>query len=227
MGRTVTFRNMMRGYNLKKIFAADYFNVEDVLVNSIYIKNLQILSRLLHEVDHEEAARTFQQEAAKVKETLIKKCYDKSDGFFYDLYGEEERPAKVKTVKGLFPIILDLPKSIVESLVQKHLFDQGEFDLPFAVPTVARSERSFSAAPVVIAKEPIIWRGPTWINTNWYIIKGLKHQGYKEAAEKLSDRSVGLVRRSGFREFYNPFTGEGYGAKNFGWSTLVVDMLLS
>jgi glycogen debranching enzyme len=226
-GRTVTLRNLIHGYNLKKIFAADYFNVEDVMVNSIYIKNLQILSRLLHEIDNEETAREFHQLAAKAKESLIKKCYEPREGFFYDRYGAEEKAARVKTIKGLFPLILDLPKTIVKRLVREHLFNRDEFDLPFAVPTVARSEKGFSAAPVIIAKEPIIWRGPTWINTNWYIMKGLRHHGFEKEAKKLGEKSVDLIRQSGYREFFNPFTGEGYGAHNFGWSTLVVDMLLS
>lgn len=226
-GRTVTFRNMIHGYNLKKIFKADYFVVEDTMVNSIYIKNLQILSRLLHEIDNEETAREFHQLAVKAKGTLIKKCYDAKEGFFYDRYGAEEKVARVKTIKGLFPLILDLPKTMVNKLVNEHLFNRDEFDLPFAVPTVARSERAFSAAPVIVAKEPIIWRGPTWINTNWYIMKGLRHHGFEKEAKRLAERSVDLVRQSGFREFFNPFTGEGYGAKNFGWSTLVVDMILS
>jgi hypothetical protein len=226
-GRTITLRNMVHGYNLKKIFAASYFNVEDVLVNSIYIKNLQILSHLLHEVDQEENARNFYLLATKAKEALIKKCYNRSETFFYDRFGKEEETAKVKTIKGLFPLILDIPKSIARSLVKNHLFNEDEFDLTFAVPTVARNEKSFSAAPTIIASEPIIWRGPTWINTNWYIAKGLKHHGYEREAKKLVERSVELVRMSGFREFFNPFTGEGYGARNFGWSTLVVDMLLS
>jgi glycogen debranching enzyme len=111
--------------------------------------------------------------------------------------------------------------------VREHLFNRDEFDLPFAVPTVARSEKGFSAAPVIIAKEPIIWRGPTWINTNWYIMKGLRHHGFEKEAKKLGEKSVDLIRQSGYREFFNPFTGEGYGAHNFGWSTLVVDMILS
>jgi len=231
LGRTITFRNMIRGYNLKKIFAANYFNVEDVMVNSIYIKNLQVLSRLLHEIDNEEAARTFHHLSTKAKETLIKKCYDGTDSFFYDRYGAEEKSARVKTVKGLFPLILDIPKTIVRDLIKNHLFNRDEFDLPFAVPSVAKSEKSFSAAPVIMAKvigkEPIIWRGPTWINTNWYIARGLEYQGYEKEAKKLIERSVNLISLSGFREFFNPFTGEGYGAHNFGWSTLVVDMILS
>jgi len=196
-------------------------------VNSIYIKNLEVLSKLLHETDNEEAARRFHLLSIESKEALIKKCYNKDDGFFYDLYGRNEKIAKVKTVKGLIPLILDLPKTIVDNLTKKHLFNAEEFNLPFAVPTVSRNEQAFSAAPVIIAKEPIIWRGPTWINTNWYIIKGLKRHGFEKEAERTIDKSVELVRLSGYREFFNPFTGEGYGTHNFGWSTLIVDMLLS
>jgi glycogen debranching enzyme len=218
---------MIRGYNLKKIYAADYFNVEDVLVNSIYIKNLQILSRLLHETDEEETARHFHYLAIRGKESLMKKCYDRDDKIFYDLYGKGEEVAKVKTIKGLFPLILDLPKTIVKDLVNRHLLNEDEFALPFGVPTVAKNEISFSPAPTLIAKEPIIWRGPTWINTNWYLIKALQHHGFKKEAERLIEKSVDLVKNGGFREFYNPFTGEGYGARDFGWSTLVVDLLLS
>ena len=53
---------------------------------------------------------------------------------------------------------------------------------------------------------------------------------YKKSPNTLSDiveKSVELVSKNGFREFFNPFSGEGYGAHNFSWSTLVVDMILS
>lgn len=34
-----------------------------------------------------------------------------------------------------------------------------------------------------------------------------------------------LVGKSGFREYYNPFTGQGYGAEDFTWAGLVLDMI--
>ena len=34
-----------------------------------------------------------------------------------------------------------------------------------------------------------------------------------------------LVEKSGFREQYNPYNGKPYGAKGFGWSTLIVDLI--
>ena len=53
----------------------------------------------------------------------------------------------------------------------------------------------------------------------------MKKHGYKKEAEQIRDRTVNLIKDSGYREFFNPLTGEGYGAHNFGWSTLVVDMI--
>ncbi|OGY26979.1 MAG: hypothetical protein A2Z11_04770 [Candidatus Woykebacteria bacterium RBG_16_43_9] len=227
IGRTVTLRNLILNYDLKKIFEADYFNVEDVLVNAIYIKNLKVLSGLLHEIDHEEAARHFYHLSEKGKNALIKKCYDSKEAFFFDVYGADDKKVRVKTIKGLMPLILDLPKRIVADITKKHVFNKQEFDLPYPVPTVSASEESFSPTPAKIAKEPLIWRGPTWINTNWYLVKALHHHGYNKEAQLITEKSLELVKKSGFREFFNPFSGEGYGAHNFSWSTLVVDMILS
>jgi len=131
------------------------------------------------------------------------------------------------TVKGLIPLILDLPSGIVNTLVNKHLLNENEFWLPFPVPSVAKSEPTFRPSANTFLKMTNIWRGSTWINMNWYLVQGLKKHGYKEEAEKIIEKSVDLVRKEGFREFFNPFTGEGGGEKNFGWSTLVLDMILS
>jgi len=52
----------------------------------------------------------------------------------------------------------------------------------------------------------------------------LVERGYREEARRLCNAIVQLINRSGFREYYDPTTGEGYGARNFTWAGLVVDM---
>ena len=225
-GRRVTFKNMLNKYNLEKIFEADYFSVEDVFVNSIYIFNLKILINLFHEIDNEKDARVFYNKYSKAKEALIRKCFDKESKIFFDLYSKDEKMAKVLTIKSLFPIILDIDKKYVSLLVKEHLLNTKEFDVAYPVPTVARNEPSFLPSPPLLAHEPIIWRGPTWVNTNWYLVKGLRKHGFEKEAEKIVRRTVDLIKLSGYREFFNPFSGEGYGAKHFGWSTLLVDMIV-
>jgi hypothetical protein len=49
--------------------------------------------------------------------------------------------------------------------------------------------------------------------------------GYEAEAARVLHGVVGAIDREGFREYYDPRTGRGHGAREFGWSTLVVDLL--
>jgi hypothetical protein len=71
----------------------------------------------------------------------------------------------------------------------------------------------------------LVYRGPTWMNTNWYISRGLRRHGFVPMAERIEDASATLVERDGFREYYDPRTGQGFGAIDFSWSGLALDML--
>jgi hypothetical protein len=48
--------------------------------------------------------------------------------------------------------------------------------------------------------------------------------GYKAEAERVVDSLERTVDRYGFREYYNPLTGRGLAARDFGFSTLLVDL---
>ena len=69
------------------------------------------------------------------------------------------------------------------------------------------------------------WRGPSWINTVWLLAPALRRFGYEDEAERLLNSCLELVERNGFREYYNPLTGDGLAARRFGWSTLLVDAI--
>ena len=197
---------------------ADVFHVEDVLVNSIYALSLQSLARLLGDTD--ESLNTLN-DASKTMESLVNKCWDVDTEAFLDLNGLQEIPNRTVTISSLMPIILpDLSPYIVKRLVEKWIMSEDHFWLPYPLPSVPASNSKF------IPGDPhgFIWRGPSWINTNWFITKGLKLHGYQELADDISAKSLACIQQSGFREYYNPYTGEGLGAKNFGWSTLILDM---
>ena len=197
---------------------ADVFHVEDVLVNSIYALGLQSLARLL---GNSIESLEFRDDASKTMESLVNKCWDVDTEAFLDLNGLQEIPNRTVTISSLMPIILpDLSPDIVKRLVEKWIISEDHFWLPYPLPSVPASNSKF------IPGDPhgFIWRGPSWINTNWFITKGLKLHGYQELADDISAKSLACIQQSGFREYYNPYTGEGLGAKNFGWSTLILDM---
>jgi len=208
-------------WNRKAIFESGLFDVEDVLVNCIYAHGLRALARLCSRLADPEAAE-FSGLADSVEEAILSRCWNEEKQAFFDLVGPDERQAEVLTCSSLMPLILDnIDAGKRKALVESHLANPDEFNLDYPVPSVAKSERSFHPAPSML-----LWRGPTWVNINWFLTKGLRKHGYHQRAEHIVERTVAMIQKSGFREYYNPLTGEGGGAQEFGWSTLVVDMIL-
>jgi glycogen debranching enzyme len=207
----------MRGDD-RSILAADIFHFEDVLVNSIYAFGMRSLARLLG--DAPEAAE-FRREADKTLEALLAKCWNEEAGAFFDLSGVDENPVKEVTISSLMPLILDdLPRPYVERLVGDWLTSPDHFWLPYPVPSVPASDPKFMPGN----PRGFIWRGPSWMNTNWFLVHGLRRHGYNKLAAHIVERSQECIEKSGIREYYNPYTAEGLGARDFGWSTLILDM---
>lgn len=230
LGRWVQVVNKFRfRLNTERILEHGPFHQKDVLVNSILIKNLAILGELAN-VTRETASDALKHlaewangAAEQGLRSLIAKSYDAEAGLFWNLSGNEERSVKVATIISLMPLIIDnLPQEIATRLVG-HLTHPGEFSSPYPVPSVALHERTFSPDSVVFGKRRI-WRGPLSMNTNWYLVHGLRQHGFSDVADDIAEKSCSLVEKHGFNEFYNPLTGEPCGASRFGWATLVIDM---
>ena len=141
----------------------------------------------------------------------------------WDLAGAANEPLRVLTVTSLVPLILPrLPRQIAAALVEQ-LTDPLTFWLPYPVPSVAASEPSFEPD----FASGLIWRGPSWVNTNWLLIGGLWLHGHGGVADELTERTLEMVARGGFREFFDPRTVTGHCAESFGWTALVLDLLAS
>ncbi|MGC3995524.1 MAG: hypothetical protein QM779_15635 [Propionicimonas sp.] len=109
-------------------------------------------------------------------------------------------PLRSHTVLDLLPLLTGtLPAEVVRALVAD-LADPASFAAPHPVPTVAMNEPAFSARRM--------WRGPTWVNTNWLLIEGLLRSGEPERAACLANLTLALVVDAGGAfEYYDPRTG--------------------
>ncbi len=216
--------NRLLSYNLPRIFRFDRFNVEDTLFNCLHVQGLESLGRLWRELGDQTRAAECESRARLRAAAVLAKMRGE-DGLYYDLYSRHERMALVKTVAGLFPLVLEAtPKEEARRLVRNHLTNEREFWLPYPVPTVAADDPSFNPS-FQSPRKSGLWRGPTWVSTSWFLLHGLLRHGFKDEAKEIAARTRRLVEAHGFREFYNPYTGEAYGAPGFAWSTLVVDMI--
>jgi glycogen debranching enzyme len=178
------------------------------------------MANLCELLDQEEKKELYLQRAEEGKKALIEKCWDEESRFFYSIHALTDQKLPGLTISGLFPLALDIDTQKLDRLVKDHLMNEEEFWLPYPIPTVAKSSPAFNPKGGTQ-----LWRGPTWVSPNWYIVKGLQSNGYEDIAQEIITKMIEMVNISGFREQYDPFTAKGYGAKNFGWSTLLIDLL--
>jgi hypothetical protein len=129
----------------------------------------------------------------------------------------------VPTVISLLPLLLPgLPADVAARLVER-LVDPASFWAPYPVPSVALHDPHFVPG-IHVRGQRLIWRGPASMNTNWFLVEGLRRHGEDGIAAELAARSRELVERGGFNEFYDPLSGEPVGAARFGWATLAIDL---
>ena len=147
---------------------------------------------------------------------------EKDDVYNYDLV--KDNWIKKRTIISLLPIYAGIiPKENIGGLIKwinhHHYCGAGNCYVPI-LPSTDVDESYFAPKNY--------WRGPIWINTNWMIFYGLRIYGFYKRAEEIRQGIFKLIRKSGFREYYSPFTGNGLGGTRFSWSAaLAADLVLN
>ncbi len=207
--------NRRRGFDYRRVVADGGFHATDVLVNTAWILGWEGLARL--------GVAGAERRAEDLTQALVKRLFDTKKGFFY-VEGPTGERLDVSSWAGLAPLALThLPVEVCRRVIDEHLLSPERFWLKFPVPSTAATEPTFVPGDDRYLWMPRYWRGPTWLFSTWFILRGLLRLEYDAEATHLVDRTVDLVRQGGFREYYNPNTGEGLGARQFGVSTIVVE----
>lgn len=204
---------------------ATHFWVEDVAFNSYFVWNCQVLADIAHELGDTTASAHWRGVAKRVGQAMREHLL--FNGEFKTLSSPDFLPIEIKTWAMFAPLLADLyTKDEAAVLIETHLKDPTSFDAPFGVPTVALDEPSYDPYEPSWGKawQHPHWRGPIWMAPHWFLHKGLTRYGYTDLAATLKQKSVSLIEKSGFREYFDPMTGEGMGAEDFTWGGLVIDM---
>lgn len=205
-------------YDISKIMHGSIFLIEDVSFNSIFVRNNTILREIAAtariKLPKELTVAMEQSEAAL--ETL----WDEKYGLYFSRDFGSHKLLQDPTIAGLIPLYAgtvspERAKRLVQVLTNHHAFW-----LKYPAPSVPRNVRGFDAKRY--------WQGPSWINTNWLIIDGLKRYGFDAEAAQLQQKTIALLEESDIWEYYNPLTGQGMGSPQFTWTAaLGIDLLNS
>ncbi|MCE9541585.1 hypothetical protein K8R03_03435 [Candidatus Kaiserbacteria bacterium] len=198
----------------------EFFWVKDVPFNAILIENLRALAHIASFLKHGDGEHFANLHAELIADSMRERLF--ADGVFWSASGKDYSLLKVATWAHFAPLFAGLytPEE-ANALVETHLMNPDTFNAPYGIRTVSKQEPTYRAGGYT---EGFSWRGPVWMSPHWFIYRGLLRYGFKKEAAQIREKSLALLEKSGFRECFNPETGEGQGAKGFTWGALVLDM---
>ena len=200
------------------------FRVEDALTNAVFARACADLAHLHRRAaapsaasdarpagadarEMRDAAVRWRERAAASRAAMRGRLWDPDLGTFvsYDRVGD--RPLRVNSVAGLVALYGGAPTP-------------EQFDRLCETLEASFLSREYAAASYVgEGMDPDrYWRGPAWMNTNWLVEAGLRRYDAPVLADRVRGDGRRLVEREGFREYFNPDTGEGRGSDRFSWT---------
>ena len=215
--RYVSIKNNLRKkkYNPKEIFKSSLFNVVDVGFNSLFLKANKDLIQISNKFNIETPKIS---NYVKVTEKNILKLYDKKKGIFFSKDIRNNKKIYIPSITNYFILFADLDNDFINNKLIKNLKNHNKNNKYF-FSSIKPSHNSF--------EEKRYWRGPVWINCNWFIYQGLKNKDLK-FSNYVKKKTIKLLEKSKFYEYFSCKNGQPMGAKNFSWSaSLYLDFKIS
>jgi putative isomerase len=156
----------------------------------------------------------WRRRAAAIVRRMIEDFWDEEAGLFRAL--QDNKPIPVVTPFNLYPLWTgQLPDAIRERLIA-HLTHPEEFWGEVVIPSVARNDPHYDPETM--------WRGPVWVNINYFFIEALRQVGQHALAHTLREKTLDLVMsQPSIHEYYNSETGQAptTATDAFGWTAAV------
>jgi len=213
----VMFRFNFARYDNDRMRRVSPFFVKGIDMNCYYYASLRAMAAMARELGRDGDAEMFESRAENTKGTVRSRMWDEVNGRFVDLVGRSLEKSYVPTPFSFLPAWGGIADERQAACIHAEITDPRKYWSRYPVPTTSMDWPAFD--------EDGYWRGTVWINTNWFTIEALAAHGYRETACEIKEKTLEMVDKSGFREYYNPHTGKGLGAESFAWSTLVIDLI--
>ena len=116
----------------------------------------------------------------ELKDKINSLMYDEESGAYYDRLFNGKL-TKVITPMSFLPMMAKIPTKEQAARMIKTLNDKELLWTEFPLSSIGKNHPAYSTD---------MWRGPTWLNVNYFIINGLISYGYNEVAEELREKTL-------------------------------------
>jgi hypothetical protein len=178
------------------------FRVADIGFNAILQRANRDLRFLLDMIDDRAGMAEVDRMIARTRAAL-ETCWDRAGGLYHSRDTRTGQGIGMPGIGGFLPLYAD------PTLANRHpelpaRLERWLDQAAIAVPSLEPGRPEFDP------RRP--WCGPVSPALNWMLHDGLRRAGRQALAARIRRDSMAVVERSGFREYFDPITGEGSAA---------------
>jgi glycogen debranching enzyme len=212
------YRLRRKAYNSEALLSRSLFAVEDLTFNSILVRANAQLKDIAKNLKEDLPVQLLEQ--MKKTEGALEELWSEADGQYFNRSFVGHELIEESTISTLLPLYAGTISEARASRLVGLLKNPRRFGAKWPVPSVPLNSPYFN--------QYRYWQGPSWINTNWLIIDGLRRYGFFSEANKLTYQTLEMVKKGGFYEYFSPMSAAGAGAANFSWTAaLAIDLIKS
>ncbi len=213
---SVMQRIRRREYSTRRILKSKLLAIEDVGFNSILIRNNHHLQKIAKELE-EQLPEKLTDSFNKATHALDQLWQDDGQTFYSRNFYNNEN-IELESIASLLPLYSGAISQERADILAKKMQNDIKFDAKYPVPSMSKDSSHYDPKR--------FWQGPTWVNTNWFLIDGLERYGHTKQANQLRKSTIDMVQGGGFYEYFSPDNGKPEGAKNFSWTAaLTIDLV--
>lgn len=207
-----------KSYDIERVLDHSLFSIEDLNFNSVLIRANEHLLSIARSIRADVPTELLKR--IELTRKTLEELWDPYTEQYYSRDFTTHRLLKTPSIATLLPLYAGTISKERAALLVKSIENEHIFGPPYPIPSAPLNTPWFNADRY--------WQGPTWFNTNWLVIDGLRRYGYHDHADALVEGSLELVRSGEFSEYYNPISGKPLGASQFSWTAAIaIDWLHS
>jgi len=173
--------------------------IDAIDFSTFLCQDAMYLAKIYKELGNVEKETQFNELYQKTKDAINNILWNDKIGLYFDATFDG-KTTEMATPASFLPMLAGIASKEQAEKMVKNLTDESKFWGYMPVPTISKDHPLFNKD---------MWRGGTWLNTNYFVIKGLKNYGYNQLAEELKEKTLASVNKwfsktGNIFEFYDP-----------------------
>ncbi|HUC17585.1 MAG TPA: trehalase family glycosidase [Acetobacteraceae bacterium] len=140
--------------------------------NSYLARECEVMATLAQKLGYEKDAASWQEKHERLCQRINHRLWSEKDQFYCDYDAANDARSPILASVGFLPLICGAASPERAAALARHLLDPEMFATAFPVPSIAVRDREHYSKDM--------WRGPTWVNVNWLIARGLERYAHHD-----------------------------------------------